>query len=451
VAFRAILLLSSYWLVNDLLTRLICDIKWLISEYQMKRNRTFIFIAISSISLLIVLIIQVNWIFETAKIKEEIFNEKSNMVLARTAEALRSDKDACINVEVGCVVDSTSEYALKLGTNEIRTIDSLLRAYMKYYNFHVDYSFELIKPIPFRIINESDLTTNVYKKRLEEAVSRNGLELKLIFPDKKQFIIAEMGIMFITSVILILVVLVLFWRTVLSLMKEKKISEHTTEFLNNMTHEFKTPLSNIALAGKMIVKEQNNKQEDKIKHYSGIILEENEKLRLQVEQVLSMTALERGEIPLQKTELDLHQLIQDAVKCISIQIESRQGELKFDLRAEKVVIMGDKTHLTNALCNLVDNAIKYSPGKPELSIQTFNSGLNILILVSDKGIGIEKEYQKKVFDKFFRVPTGNVHDVKGFGLGLAYTKKIIEEHGGTIELQSEKGKGTTFTIALMNA
>jgi signal transduction histidine kinase len=231
-------------------------------------------------------------------------------------------------------------------------------------------------------------------------------------------------------------------------MKEKQISEHTTDFLNNMTHEFKTPLTNIALAGRMVIKEPNIRQEDKIKHYSGIILEENEKLRLQVEQVLSMTALERGEIPLQKTELDFHQLIHHALKYINIQIESKHGHVSLNLDAAEFVVMGDKTHLTNALCNLIDNAVKYSKGEPVLNIQTTNADKKLIIEVSDKGIGIEKEYHKKVFDKFFRVPTGDVHDVKGFGLGLAYIKRIFELHGGTIGIQSEIGKGTTFTIYL---
>ncbi|HXB12406.1 MAG TPA: HAMP domain-containing sensor histidine kinase, partial [Bacteroidia bacterium] len=289
-----------------------------------------------------------------------------------------------------------------------------------------------------------------YRKDLEDVASKNGFELVLTFPEKREFIIAEMGSMFITSVLLILVVLVMFWRTVSSLIKEKKISEHTTDFLNNMTHEFKTPLTNIALAGKMIIKDSNIKQEDKIKHYSGIILEENEKLKMQVEQVLSMTALERGEIPIQKVELDFHELIKDALKSIFIQIENKQGSLKLDLKAEQVMIMGDNIHLVNALRNLIDNAIKYSKEKPELYIQTHNVGRNLIVEVSDKGIGIEKEYHKKVFEKFFRVPTGDIHDVKGFGLGLAYVKKIIELHGGTIELQSEKGKGTTFTIKIPN-
>jgi two-component system, OmpR family, phosphate regulon sensor histidine kinase PhoR len=412
-----------------------------------KLNRTYLFIAISSLALIIVLVIQVNWIFETARIKEEFFNEKANMVLARTTEALLADKQACRNMEV-CVEN-----------NEIRKIDSLFTHFMKFYNFHIDYSFEVVSPMASADTNGNGFSdafcppdqNGCYKKSLDEVTDRNGLELKLIFPEKKQFIIAEMGTMFITSVLLILVVLVLFWRTTLSLLKEKRISEHTTDFLNNMTHEFKTPLTNIALAGKMIIKDPTAKQGDKIKHYSGIILEENEKLRLQVEQVLSMTALERGEIPLQKTELDLHALIHDSLKCISIQIENKQGTLNLKTDAVNCVVMADKTHLTNALCNLIDNAIKYSSGKPELSIHTFNTDQNIIVVVSDNGIGIEKEYHKKVFDKFFRVPTGTLHDVKGFGLGLAYVKKIVELHGGTIEIQSEKGRGTIFTITLSNA
>lgn len=423
----------------------------------MKLNRTYILIAISSIALVVVLAIQVNWIFETAKIKEELFNEKANMVLTRTAEALSSDAETCKSIENNdeapgsIVINAYKSTEICISNNEIRKIDSLFRHFMRFYNFYIDYSFVLIQPIPFKLKKEGGLKNNVYNKRLEEVVTKNGAELVLILPEKKQFIIAEMGTTFITSVILILVVLVLFWRTILSLFKKKQLLEHTTDFLNNMTHEFKTPLTNIALAGKMILKDSTLKQEDKIKHYSVIILEENEKLKLQVEQMLSMTALERGEIPLQKTELDLHQVINDSVKNISLQIENKQGQIQLNLNAHHFVVMGDKTHLTNALGNLIDNAIKYSGEKPEIQIQTFNAHHNLVIAVSDKGIGIEKEHQKKVFDKFFRVPTGDVHNVKGFGLGLAYVKKIIELHGGTIELESERGKGTTFTLTLPNA
>jgi signal transduction histidine kinase len=218
-----------------------------------------------------------------------------------------------------------------------------------------------------------------------------------------------------------------------------------------MTHEFKTPLTNIGLAAKMLSKDQNIRQEEKIRHYSGIILDENEKLRLQVEQVLNMTAFERNEIPLQKVELDAHRLISDAVRTMGIQLESRQGYINTNLNAESFIVNADKTHLTNSLLNLIDNAIKYSPEKPEINIETLNAHEDLIIKISDQGIGIDEKYRDKVFDKFFRVPTGDVHNVKGFGLGLAYTKKIIELHGGSIELRSEKEKGTTFIITLPHA
>ena len=423
-------------------------------QTQMKPSRTNSFITVSSIALLLVLIIQVNWIFQTAEVKEDLFNEKANMILARTTDAMRHDTELCKNIDE-CVNVNGSGFTSKLGKNEVHKIDSLFNYYMLFYNFHIDYTFEVAKP-KFPVINSQTIFARsvfqeqkgCYQKSLEDITTNNGVELKLIFPEKKQYVLEEMGTLFITSVILILVVLILFWRTVLSLIKEKKISEHTTDFLNNMTHEFKTPLTNIALAGKMILKDSNIQQEEKLKHYSEIILEENEKLRLQVEQVLSMTALERGDIPLRNTELDIHQLINDALKCMHIQLENKGGNVTLQLNASRFVIIGDKTQLTNAMCNLIDNAIKYSNGNPELTIQTTNRDTDIIVEVTDNGLGIEKEHQQKVFDKYFRVPTGDVHDVKGFGLGLAYVKKIIELHKGTIELKSEKGKGTTFIIKL---
>lgn len=403
----------------------------------MKLNRTHLFIAVSSLSLVVVLIIQVSWILQTAKIKEDFFNEKANMVLSRTADVLSADTVACNNLQSNA-------------GNEKHKIDSLLNHYMALYNFHIGYYYE-VKPAAANstAAGASSLyQPAAYKACLDEKPGKSGIELKLIFPGKKQFIMAEMGATFITSVILILIVLVLFWRTILSLLKEKRISEHTRDFLNNMTHEFKTPLTNIALAGKMIMRDAGTGQEDKIKHYSGIILGENGKLRLQVEQMLSMAALERGEIPLQQTELDVQELILDALKYMSIQIEGRQGALRLSFAPGRHMIRGDKTHLTNTLCNLVDNALKYSPGKPELAISTSGDSRQLTIEIADKGCGIEKEYQEKVFDTFFRIPTGNVHDVKGFGLGLAYVKKIIGLHNGSIALRSEKGKGAAFIITL---
>jgi len=411
----------------------------------MKPQRTYVFIAVSSVALFVVLGIQVNWILRAAQVKEQLFNEKAGLVLSQTAEAFAADSGA--RKSLGGPVSDADKYR----------IDSLLNHYMAFYAIRIEYYFE-VKSSPF--LASSPVAFNAtafpgqadsYQTCIGDEPGKNGLELKLVFPKKEQFIMAEMGTPFITSVLLILVVLVVSWRTILSLLREKRISEHTTDFLNNMTHEFKTPLTNIALAGKMIVKDSNIGHEDKVRHYSGIILEENEKLRNQVEQVLGMTALERGEIPLRKTETDFHRLIHDALKYMGVQIENRQGRVKLDLHATIFMVDGDKIHLTNALYNLLDNAVKYSPEHPEISIRTYNEGKNLVVEISDRGLGIEKEHQKAVFDPFFRVPTGDVHDVKGFGIGLAYTKKLLQLHGGTIRLASEIGKGTTFTLTLPHA
>lgn len=442
----------------------------------MNVNRTYLFIAVSSAALISVLLIQVNWILQTAKIKEELFNERANMVLSKTADALIADKETYRNLAAANMVlskrvnqlnsngnekESGNKIASQVNEDDVHKIDSLFNHYMKLYNIRIDYFFEIktghvnqIKKIAWKnpiITPEAVNATNQtgsYETCIEGGNNENNIELKLVFPDKEQFILAEMGMPFIASVILILVVLVMSWRTILSLLKEKKLSEHTTDFLNNMTHEFKTPLTNIALAGKMIIRDSNIKPEDKTRHYSEIILEENEKLRLQVEQVLSMTALERGEIPLHKVEMDVHELIREAIKCMSIQIDNIEGALELNLHATRSLVIADKIHFFNALCNLLDNAIKYSGEKPELGIETLNHNECVMIIFSDKGIGIEKSHQKKVFDKFFRVPTGNIHNVKGFGLGLAYVKEIIGLHGGKIELYSEKGNGTKFIITI---
>jgi two-component system phosphate regulon sensor histidine kinase PhoR len=164
--------------------------------------------------------------------------------------------------------------------------------------------------------------------------------------------------------------------------------------------------------------------------------------------MLSITALERGEIPMHTTGFDFHQVIGEVLKNISVQIENKEGQLKLELMADRFIVLGDKMHLTNAFRNLVDNALKYSGEHPVLTVRTRNADHRLIVVVSDNGIGIEGKNHRKVFDKLFRVSTGNVHDVKGFGLGLAYTKKVVEMHHGTIGLESEKGKGSTFTISL---
>jgi two-component system, OmpR family, phosphate regulon sensor histidine kinase PhoR len=439
----------------------------------MKEKKGFIFIIISSIALLLLLLIQVIWILETARIKEILFSENANMVLSKTANALAADKETCM--QIGACLDSAQD--AKLGKIEMQKIDSLFQHFMKEYNLKIDYSFSIMQPQlgsiddPFGINHNSvlkqegsyqknvtdfnwqleDIDSNDYKKRIESLVREKGIELKLVFPDKKHFIIAEMGKLFVASVCLVFIVLLMFWRTTFSLIKEKKIANQTTDFLNNMTHEFKTPLTNIALATKMILKNTSLLLNTKMNHYLTIILQENEKLQTHVEQILSMTALEKGEIPMQHLAIDVNKLIEKAVHAIGVQIEMKNGHLQLHLQAQNAMVIGDETHLANAFCNLIDNAIKYANQTPHIIIETLNINQGILICCKDNGIGIKKEFQHKVFEKYYRVSHGDVHNTKGFGLGLTYVKKIIELHAGVISLESELDKGTTIKIFLPNA
>jgi len=415
----------------------------------MNLNKTRLFTGISGVALTLLLLIQVEWIFESAKVKEDLFNEKAAMVLSKTVQELCSDREICKRFASCNSKRGKKGCKIMLGAYESNRIDSLLRQSMAFYNFHMDYSFELISPNSIeKNLESEDKKSNIYKKRLEEIANKNGLELNLIFPDKKQFILAEMGTLFISSILLIVLILLLFRETLLSLRKEKMISEHTSDFLNNMAHEFKTPLTNISLAGKMMLRDTNIISGEKIKHYADIIQHENEKLRLQVEQVLGMTALERGQIPLAKSNTNIDEIINAALTRMNIQLESKDGNVSVELAAKNSDIFADKNQLINAFSNIIDNALKYAPGKPEIEIKTSNHDGKILIVITDKGTGIDKIYQKKVFDKFFRVPTGDIHNVKGFGLGLAYVKRIVELHDGTIELESEVNIHTTFKITL---
>jgi two-component system phosphate regulon sensor histidine kinase PhoR len=278
-------------------------------------------------------------------------------------------------------------------------------------------------------------------------LNNDGYYFAVQFPYLEANILSQMGIWGFSSAVM-LVVIFFFVYTLFVILRQRRLSEIQKDFINNMTHEFKTPISTIAISSGVLKEPNIIHAPERLLNYATIIEHENNRLKQQVDRVLQMVQLDKEDIGLKKEEVDIHVLLQEAARNHSTVIESKQGSIQLDLQAPSYHAAVDKLHLANVIYNLLDNAVKYNHGNPEIHIHTRNGNGRLLISVSDNGIGISPEEQKKVFHKFYRVPTGNIHDVKGFGLGLNYVKLIVERHGGKIDVSSEPGKGSTFTISL---
>lgn len=273
--------------------------------------------------------------------------------------------------------------------------------------------------------------------------------IKLHFPDMDRYIFRS--IRFIVPALMFTVILLLMYVLVIYLiLRQRKYTEMKNDFINNMTHEFKTPISTISLAAQMLSDPSVSKNETMFKHLAGVINDETKRLRFQVEKVLQVSLYEHNKARYNKREIDMNKIIEDVAHTYLIKVKNVGGTLKTDLGAEHAIVYGDEIHLTNVIFNLLDNALKYRREEVplELQITTRNDGNNIVISVEDNGVGIRREDIHKIFDRFYRVHTGNRHDVKGFGLGLAYVKQIVGLHDGNIHAESQYGQGTKFVITL---
>jgi two-component system phosphate regulon sensor histidine kinase PhoR len=273
----------------------------------------------------------------------------------------------------------------------------------------------------------------------------NPRYLSLYFPSQQNYILRNLWYMLLGSAFLILLIIWMFSYTIATIFKQKKLSEIKNDFINNMTHEFKTPISTISLACEVLGDTTVEKSPQKLNNYVKVIKDENKRLGLLVENVLQTAVLDKGELKLKLKSLDVHEIIEDVLNNSYVQIENKKAEIEIEFDALESVISADKVHLSNIIYNLLDNALKYATSNPKITIFTKSDNKGIYISVKDNGMGISKENQKRIFEKLYRVPTGNIHNVKGFGLGLSYVKAIIEKHGGSIFVESTLGVGSTFT------
>ena len=291
-----------------------------------------------------------------------------------------------------------------------------------------------------------------------------GNYVYVYFPTQQQFILGQLGFTFGASVVLILVILACFYIAISTIVRQKKLADIKNDFINNMTHEFKTPISTISLAVEMAQEqlrpayvaeneygtssELATKPDQRLTRYMGIIRDETRRLGSHVEKVLQMALLDRGEIKLNFSPVNVHDVVEKVLNNLGLQIEQRGGELDLHFDADQEVVEADELHLTNIVYNLLDNALKYSPESPHITLSTRSLPEGVSITVTDQGIGMTKDQLSRIFEKFYRVPTGNRHDVKGFGLGLSYVKKMIDEHHGQIHVESHPGKGSSFEVIL---
>jgi signal transduction histidine kinase len=276
----------------------------------------------------------------------------------------------------------------------------------------------------------------------------SNYQLRVNFPDQTQVLLGSVKGMGTLSIIFTLVIIIAYWGAISQLIKQRKISEIKTDFINNMTHEFKTPIATINLALDAIKNPKTISDQDKVKRYLNMIREENKRMHAQVENVLRISKLEKNQLEIKKERLKMHDLLEDALTHVELIVADRQGYISTHFEAKKSSILANDVHFVNVLVNILDNAIKYSPDAPKIDVYTENVKEYIILKIKDHGSGMTKSVQKKIFEKFYREHTGNIHNVKGHGLGLAYVKRIIDDHNGFISVESEKGKGSTFIIKI---
>ena len=329
-------------------------------------------------------------------------------------------------------------------------LDHYLKTEFDYRNLNIDYEYAIYDCETDNMVFGNYITQSNRLEKKDQKFQKYDeftYYFGIIFPSKTFYILQSMNIWIISSFVL-LTALVFFAYAIFIILKQKRFSEIQKDFINNMTHEFKTPVSTIGISAGVLSKPDIASNPERLKNYAGIILDQNKRLEHQIEKVLQLARLEKNKFELNIEEISLKDIIKEVAQNFSVVLTERNGELKFDIAEQNIRVHADKLHITNVIYNLIDNAIKYSPKDPQLFLVLRKRDNLIEFIVSDKGIGIEKQYHKKIFTKFYRVPTGDVHNVKGFGIGLNYVKNIVDYHKWKISFESHPGSGSSFIIKI---
>jgi len=375
---------------------------------------------------------------------------KDSMILLPEFEKRLKDKASQLNFLAQKMVVELKDWQAGRDLN-LKQIHHVLKEEFERKDIPIDFHYMVLandsvvgSDLPGNVIPEK---TQTYQTGLfPYDVFRQNLNLTVFFPDKDSFVGRNMFWLLGLSLLFTLVILLTFALSILYILRQKKISEMKSDFINNMTHEFKTPIATIGVAADSIINEKVISEAEKVRYFAGMIKKENRRMNSQVEKILQIARMDRNNGDYHFEPVNAHELIEKAIQSIALQIEKRQGRIETYMEASNPVVMTDATHFTNVIYNLLDNAVKYSTDKPEIVLRTSSVSKGITISVEDHGIGMTRAVQTKIFERFYRQTTGNIHNTKGFGLGLSYVKAVIDANKGTITVHSEAGKGSQFEI-----
>lgn len=411
----------------------------------MNKTKSYWLVILVSALLISLLINQINHVYTAAIEQEAYFNDKVNSSLESIVSKVSGDYQVCKSIN-SCFNDCSSSFCVTSfkSKKEWKSVDSIIQKELKASNINLNYNFEFCSSTP----ENTNINKNTYTTNLSKLIPKSGIMMNLEFPSKSNYLLKQIGPAFISSILIILLISIMFIIMFRFYNKEKRNAERTRDFLNNMTHEFKTPLANIAFASNLLSNQSANITEDKIKKYTQIIRSENKKMIDSSEDILEMAKQEFDLTKITLENINVHDIIYDLKRSFKASHSDSSLNISLHLNANIYNVNGITSFLHNALSNILDNAIKYCKDVPNISISTINKNKFLIITIDDNGVGINKNELPFVFDKFYRVSTGNRHDVKGFGLGLSYVKMVIQQMKGTITLKSNLGKGSTFNIKL---
>jgi len=411
-------------------------------------------IVLAFLALFGVVVMQVFWVRNAIQLKEEQYDNSVRIamksVLNRLLEVHTDSALRQLNSPDPCVIQKTEV------SDVISAImlDSLIRAEMRCMHVGDAYEYMIYNRTNQRIVmgnakaHTDQLFISEHQQSIEALFSPGDYYFSMYFPQKAQQVFLQLFSWMLLSAIFLLIVIFGFWYTIYTVIRQKKISEIKNDFINNMTHEFKTPMATINLASEMLLKPVVLQNLDKAKSYARVIHQENERLQHQVEQILQIALLEKQELQLQLSKFDICILINELIESFNIRAEQEGGKLSLVSACKELWLEADRFHLTQLFSNIIDNALKYNTNPPIISINIKQINQSVEVSIRDNGIGISAEMQKLIFKNFYRVHTGNIHDVKGFGIGLYYVERVAQLHGGNVEVKSELHKGSTFIVKL---